>query len=244
MLFLLLQDAMTELTVEKFSPFWWKTSGITIVCIILFTWILVKRPPAQYPVIRKAIGWITLVWALILIPAHYFFEETYNIRYGLPFQLCDIAAYFVVIACFTKKQWAYEIAMYFGILGAFNALLTPQFTQGMHWFFIIEFFWSHLLLFVGPLFLTFGEKMRLSEWSWLRNFGYLNLTAAIVFTINKLIDANYMFLVKAPTAKSPFLFTKVWPWYIGGMEIAAFLFMVVIYLPFYFAKRRNQSLSL
>ena len=240
MLLLLLQDQMTELTVEKFSPFWWKTSGLTILAIFLITFILGKFPLKWHDLIRKSLGWITLVWALILIPAHIFFEGDYQVRYGLPFQLCDIAAYFVVIACLTKKQWAYEISMYFGILGAFNALLTPQFTQGIHWFFLIEFFFSHMLLFVGPLFLTFSMKMRLGKWSLFRNFGYLNLTALIVFLINVAINANYMFLRVAPTAKSPFLFTKVWPYYILGMEIASFMFFILIYLPFHLKYYRSR----
>lgn len=229
-----------ETTVEKFSPFWWQTSGLTFLLIPVILWILFRQT-AHNDRIRLFMGFNLLYFSLTLLPYHLWFESGFEARFGLPFHLCRIAAWVVIIALFTRKQWAYEAALFLAIMGGFNALFTPQYTQGTFWYFVLEFYWSHALLIISPLFLTFNYGMRPRKWAWLRAFLLINVFAFVVYWINVKLGTNYMFLVEAPKAKSPFLFTKEWPDYIFGMELGVLLFFLVIYTPFYLAERQSMA---
>lgn len=48
---------------------------------------------------------------------------------------------------------------------------------------------------------------------------------------NKLIGANYMYLMEKPAVPNPF-FAGEWPWYLLVLEVALLLHFYVIYLLF------------
>lgn len=235
-----------ESTVEKFSLFWWQSSGLTFLLIPIVLFILYKNK-AHSEQISKYMGFNMLYFAVTLVPLHLLFEPSFEIRHGLPFHLCRIAAWITIFALFSKKQWAYETSLFLAITGGFNALFTPQFTQGTHWYFVAEFYWSHALLIIAPLFLSFNFGMQPQKYAWLRAFGRINAIAFVVYWINIYMNTNYMFLVEAPKAKSPFLFSTQWPYYIWGMEIGILIFFVSLYSFFFVYHRlkfRHQTVSI
>ena len=63
--------------------------------------------------------------------------------------------------------------------------------------------------------------------------------APFIYIINNLLQSNYMYLNSKPKAENPFLIGD-WPWYILGLEVVIFVFLLIIYLPFVFLnKKRN-----
>lgn len=241
MIALLQQIDNIEHTVKTFSAFWWSTSGaiigITLLLLYATRWI---RTDEQKNFYGRIIAYVILVWALILAPAHYL-RGAWHVSYGLPLQLCDISAYLVVAALLTRRQRIFEVSYYLGLVGAINALLTPQFTQGTSFFFMLEFYVSHCGLLLGPLYMVKVLGMRPRPLSWLVAFLWLNIIAWTVALINWFVGANYMFMCSPPTADTPFLFTKIWPWYLTGFEIVALVFALVLYAPFWYSARRNDA---
>ena len=53
---------------------------------------------------------------------------------------------------------------------------------------------------------------------------------------NLLTGANYMYLSEPPVTDSPFLYFE-WPWYVLWLEVLAFGFFALCYLPVYLERR-------
>ena len=62
--------------------------------------------------------------------------------------------------------------------------------------------------------------MKLTKYSWLKTFLFLNLLVVVIMPINFLLDSNYMYLSKPPNVNHP-LATGIWPYYILKWEIFA-----------------------
>jgi hypothetical protein len=58
-----------------------------------------------------------------------------------------------------------------------------------------------------------------------------DLMATVVFPLNYVLDANYMFLMRKPIADSPF-FVGPWPYYILGVEVITLLHLLLMDLFF------------
>lgn len=217
-------------TFEPFSLPWWQTSGIAVAVTALMLVAVRFLGARQRALYGRALGWALLLW-VVLPPLAHALGGQWQLRQGLPLQWCDLTGAIAGIAVLTRRQLLYEFSLYWGITGAGSALLTPQFTQGSEWFYVAEFFISHYLLLTAPMFLTLYEEMRPRRGSWLSALGWLNLAAMPVLAFDLAIDANYMFLMRAPTIDLPF-YRIDWPYYLIAFEIAALLAFALIDLPF------------
>ena len=74
-------------------------------------------------------------------------------------------------------------------------------------------------------------KMKLTKYSWLKTFLFLNLLVLVIMPINFLIDSNYMYLSKPPNVDHP-LASGVWPYYILKWEIFVLFLLYITYLIF------------
>jgi hypothetical integral membrane protein (TIGR02206 family) len=217
-------------TVETFSAMWWQTSGATIMFTLLVLVTIRVLKPSQRDLYAKALGWVLLLW-MVIPPLIHAFAGYWHVDYGLPLQWCDFTGGIAGLALLTRRQVLYEMSLFWGITGASTALLTPQFTQGVTWFFLAEFFVSHSMLLTAPLLLSIYGNMRPRAWSWLGALVWLNVVALVVGAFNYVVSANYMFLFEAPTADMP-LFKIQWPYYLIGFEIGCLIIFMFIYLFF------------
>lgn len=224
------RDDMQEATAKIFSRYWWQTSGVAILLIVVVFQIFKLIPAEHTRIAGLVLGWWILIWAFLPSFAHWAFRQ-WHVRYGLPLQLCDISAFFTAFSLLTEDPRMFEIALYWGVTGAFHAFLTPQFTQGTQKFFQLEFYVSHAGLVLGPLFLRYIRGIEPAEWSWLMAGGWLLLLAMLVGAINHKTASNYMFLCRPPTAKNPFVRGE-WPWYLVVFAVAMVLHFLAIYAIF------------
>jgi uncharacterized membrane protein YwaF len=97
-----------------------------------------------------------------------------------------------------------------------------------------------MLIFI-PILLIYFLGMRLDKASALKAFIYGNLMLLMIYPIDFLINANYMYLRIKPEVNNPLLIGN-WPWYIIGFEIAGILFIVIMDVIFRIAPqyRRRQ----
>ena len=147
----------------------------------------------------------------------------YSIKKDLPLQLCSIGIYVSVIALLKKNQTAFELIFFWGLVGASQAILTPDSNLfELKTFFIYSQAYHGTLIF-SVLWLIVKNSMRMEMKSISKVFLITNIVVVVVALINYLLDSNYMFLRVRPNSISPFLVGE-WPVYIIMVQ----LFSIVV----------------
>ena len=159
---------------------------------------------------------------------------------SLPLHLCGLSAILSGFVLFWRNQLAFECLYYWGIVGAFHALMTPEFTRGTHGLLFYEFYVTHGGIILSALYLTIIFGMRPRRGSWWKIFFLSQFLIIIIGFINYLLNSNYMYLCVKPIANNLFLLGE-WPWYIVGIELAAILHFILVYIPFGVKYLYNKS---
>ena len=142
----------------------------------------------------------------------------YSIKKDLPLQLCNIGIYVSVIALLKKNQTAFELIFFWGLVGASQAILTPDSNLfELKTFFIYSQAYHGTLIF-AVLWLIVKNGMRMEMKSISKVFLITNIVVVVVALINYLLDSNYMFLRVRPNSISPFLVGE-WPVYIIMVQL-------------------------
>lgn len=72
----------------------------------------------------------------------------------LPFQLCNLGAYLILIAIIIRKQPFFNFVMLANVPGAMIAFLVPDIKEGMLSYWNIHFYIEHTWVFIVPLLLV------------------------------------------------------------------------------------------
>lgn len=126
----------------------------------------------------------------------------FELATSLPFELCTISLLLASIMIVTKSYRIYEIVFFTGIIGASQAILTPNLQYTFPHFRFIEYFIAHVLLIWAPLFMTWVEGYRPTLQSIKRTMIFLNILIPIVSFVNYKTGGNYMFLAHKPETAS------------------------------------------
>ena len=161
-------------------------------------------------------------------------------RWYLPLHVCSISVFAVAAALIFRWQTAYEIAYFWGLAGATNAVVTPQLTADYPAYRFFQYFIAHSGIVAGALFATWGLGMRPTAKSVIRVFVLLNFLAIVAFGVNWALGSNYMFLSRPPVTESPFFFAP-WPWYIPILDGVALVLFYLLLLPFKIGRRADGS---
>ena len=150
----------------------------------------------------------------------------YSIEKDLPLQLCAIGIYVAVVALLKKNQIAFELIFYWGLVGASQAILTPDSDLFELKIFFIYSQAYHSALIFAVLWLVIKCNMRMQIEYIPRVVLITNLVVVVISVINYLLDSNYMFLRIKPNSVSPFLIGD-WPVYIIMVQ---FFSIVMVFL--------------
>jgi hypothetical integral membrane protein (TIGR02206 family) len=215
-----------DYTIPTFSTEWWQ--AVLPLCIGLgILYGLGKMTEMPHKIrLSKGIG-LAYIPFLIAGPLFLWQKGIFDIKYSLPLHLCGFSAYLMVAAYFSRKQWLYELCLFYGIAGASQALITPQYIQGVYWFNVVDYWVGHGLLFFSGIFLSGVFNMKPRKDAWWKAAIILNLIAIPISLINWAIDANYLFLCAKPKVNNPLLFGD-WPLYILGFEVLIFLLFYLV----------------
>ena len=156
----------------------------------------------------------------------------------LPLHACGVAVLATAATLLSKNQRTYEIAYFWGLAAASNAVVTPDGLElavpGYRFF---QYFLAHSGIIVGVLFATWGLRMRPTLGGLFRAFASLNLYAVAIGLFNTFLGTNYLYLSQPPAGTiTPFFFAP-WPWYILTTEVIGLAMFFVVYSPFVVAKR-------
>lgn len=162
------------------------------------------------------------------------------VREYMPLHVCGITVFAVVVMLVFRRQTAYEIAYFWGLVGATNAVVTPQLEFGFPQYRFFQYFIAHGGIVAAALFATWGLGMRPTTRSVLRVFVLLNVLAVVLIGVNLMLGSNYMFLCQPPITKSPFFFLP-WPWYLLFLDGIALVLFYVLFIPFW--RRKSYVLN-
>ncbi|KEK24258.1 YwaF family protein [Bacillus gaemokensis] len=168
----------------------------------------------------------------------------FQLSTSLPFELCTVSLLLATIMVITKSYKIYEIVFFTGIIGASQAILTPNLQYAFPHFRFIEYFIAHVLLIWAPLFMTWVEGYRPTLQSIKRTMLFLNILIPIVSFVNYNTGGNYMFLAHKPETASLLDMLGPHPYYIISLEIAAFIGCLLLYMSFSKNEKRVQKESL
>jgi hypothetical integral membrane protein (TIGR02206 family) len=165
--------------------------------------------------------------------------DSWTLKSNLPIHLCSVSALICCFIGFTKKnQLLFEFLFYAGIIGGMLSILTPQITlYNEYYFFYIMFYFKHAAIIAIPLFMRYRLNMKLTEFSWLKIFGLVNLLLLFVLPINALIDSNYLYVSRPPMVNNPLIIedlNKVFgiPTYVFYWEIILIILVILFYYVF------------
>jgi hypothetical integral membrane protein (TIGR02206 family) len=122
----------------------------------------------------------------------------------------------------------YEWALLLAMPSAFNALITPELIWGSNNWHIFEYYFTHAILILVPLYLMLVMNYKLRILSWWKTFLRAQIVFLIVFVLNLILDTNYMFLLSKPLVNNPLIIGD-WPFYILSVQLIGLLHIVVIY---------------
>ena len=162
------------------------------------------------------------------------FGLSHFLRYDLPLHVCGIALFATAATLLFRSQRAYEITYFWGLVGCFNAVITPGGLEAVVFpeYRFFQYFITHSGIVVGALFATWGLGMRPTLGGLVRAFVWLNVLAGGVALFNAALGSNYMYLCDPPTGTvSPFFFAP-WPWYILILELIGLAMFVAVFSPF------------
>lgn len=207
---------------------------VTILFIITSLISLFTFKKFLYPYrdkIRITIGW-TLIISRLSLDIWYISTEQWSLKSSLPLELCSIASIMCAIMLLTKNRHLFEVFYFIALAGAFQAVITPDLYFGFPQFRYVQFFLDHFLLISAPLIMISLYGFKITHQSLIKSFLVLNGIAAVVYCLNIIFSANYMFLRHKPNSASLLDFLGPYPFYILALEFVALLIFTMLYLPF------------
>lgn len=194
-------------------------------------------PRGSYPGLRIALALLLAVNELFWHAWHVY-HGLWSVQQLLPLNICNLMVINSIWVLLTRNQIGYEFLYLLGIPAASQVLITPALGRyGFPHVLFFQIFISHGGIIVAALYLTFTERMRPLSWQSLQRVivwttGY----AVVIFFLNFLLKSNYLFLAHKPPAATLLDYLGAWPWYIFAMEGIGITLVILLYLPFHFAK--------
>lgn len=216
--------------IETFTKEWWICTVIVISFISGFLYFMGK----QSDVIKKRVALVLALIASTLVISwqlYFIFTGTWTANISLPLQLCGISKILGAIVLFRFNQSIFEFILLLGLAGAMQAILTPQFEIEITTYSIIEYYMSHSMIIIMPLYLLYVLGNRVKKRAWLYTFLLGVGTLSLVGIVNYFVGGNYIFLCGPPIAPNPLLIGE-WPYYLIGFLVFGWINIIIFYLIF------------
>lgn len=198
-------------------------------CVPLY---LFRMPIRRNPRLARTLRWLLaglLLLCELFLHVWYIANDIWRAPFSLPLELCGITLLLSIVMLLTRSRLLYQFLFFAGIFGALIALLTPNLVYPFPHFRFLLFFVAHAAIIWASLFMTWIEGFRPT----LKSVGIamlgLNLVAAAVWTANRLLGSNYMFLMHKPSTYSVLDYFGPYPYYLLVEEGFALLLFLAAY---------------
>lgn len=161
---------------------------------------------------------VMLVGCELSLQAWYAVTDNFGLH-SLPLQLCSIMMWLSAALLLTRNRKLYDITFFLGIIGALQAILTPNLDVSFPEYRYFHFFVAHGAIIGASFFLTVIEGYRPRVSSVFKAIGWLHILAIPAAIANSLTGSNFMFLARKPDTASLLDMLAPWPWYLLQLEI-------------------------
>ena len=159
----------------------------------------------------------------------------------LPLFLCSFMALFVVVFTISKKYWLFEILLFWIIIGTSQGVITPDIVLGFPSFDYIRYWVVHLGLLTIIAYAIVILKMKPTLKSVFKSFLVLQIYVVLIIGINYAFGTNYSYLNYKPVSGSLLDYFGDWPNYVIVAQLIIIPAFLLIYLPFYLLKMKNDK---
>ena len=200
---------LTHELIEPLSYLWWKGIVICFIVIILAVLLLRNQSIKVKEISSRYFSYLAII---IYITTNIFtiIMGEWTVKDFLPLHLCNISYFICILVLLRKKQWMFEWTLLLALPSALNALITPELIWGSSSWHVFEYYFMHGSLIFVPLYLMFVMNFKLRISSWWKTFLRAQLVFLIVFSLNLILGANYMFLLSKPLVNNPLIIGD-WP---------------------------------
>ena len=167
----------------------------------------------------------------------------WDVAEDLPLHMCGISFFTSTYALYSKNQTAFEFSYFWGLAGAFQAIITPDPTRFVM---DVSLFWnflSHGLIILNVLWMIVIDNMRCRVGSYLNAVIITNGILFIISIVNSILGGNYWFICEKPGGESPFIMGE-WPLYIIGFQISGILLLGLFYIPMIILRKKGKQFAI
>jgi hypothetical integral membrane protein (TIGR02206 family) len=157
----------------------------------------------------------------------------WTIQGMLPLWLCSLTVWSMPLLLILRNRSYYEWVYFMGLIGASQALLTPDLMiYGFPHFRFIEFIAVHGAIIIAVIYMTVVESFRPTWHSLPRTILITDLYWVFCWIINNRIGSNYLYTQGKLPTPSLLDYLGPWPWYLLSMEGIGIGLCLLLYLPF------------
>ncbi len=209
-----------------FEAFTW-VHGMGVAMAAVFTIAIIgyrrRLRNAKSDAVARTFLAIALIGSEAALYGWYTFSRNWGI-YSLPFQLCSLMVWMSAALLLTRSKRLYDITFFLGILGALQALLTPDLQVASYREFrYFHFFLGHGAIIAASVYMTVVTGWRPTVKSVFKAIGWLHVLAVPAAITNAIAGTNFMFLARKPSSGSLLDLLAPWPWYLFQLEVVALL---------------------
>ncbi|MCD8206018.1 MAG: YwaF family protein [Clostridia bacterium] len=167
-------------------------AGIVFVIVMYF---YLRNKDREY--IRMMLLYISLA-AVVTYCSKYDYTSLYTVS-EWPLHLCNTIMFIVPLCLMFKFDWLFYFALFFGVLGAFVAMLIPTYERSMGVFSpeVISYWQNHILAFGIPLTMLFTGVYQRPK---LKHFFYSLVGFAVYFLLviilNSYLNTDFFYTNK------------------------------------------------
>lgn len=217
---------MVIIKIAPFSVIWfqWFFAIAVGFTVILYVGSNVAAKTKQW--IATALAFF-LLFNTVFIQFYIYSKGYWQLPVSMPLFHGNIMALMSAIALITRKQWFYEAALYLGIAGSAQAILSPGYTYGWQGYFFYEYFLSNAVTILAPLYLTIILKMKPRIGSWWRIVAKYFSLAFPLYLVNYLIGWNYMFMMEKPNV---YIALNLGSWFFYFISWVLYFFVTAFFI--------------
>ena len=210
---------------------------ILVLCILLFVFGKKLKEKGKRRLFRFSLAFLLLA-ANVLYHLWLIYEHAWSAKRDLPLHLSDLAAILAIVMLLTKNYRIFQFMYFAGLGSSIQAILTPDLDKfSFPHFQYIQFFVSHGGVVLACLFMVVAFNYRPTIRSMWVTILIVNIYAGCVFFLNKLLDSNYLYIMKKPGVSSILNYLGPWPWYLLSLELVMILSFYILYSPFWIKRK-------
>lgn len=181
--------------------------------------------------ISRGIAILISAWVILYIPMLLYLNK-FNYKTDLPFDICNLIGLVLPFLMWQPNERVFPYLYLYIMAGTTQAVFGPHLFDGFPNFVFLKYWIVHSGLIIYILFVAVLWNYQVRWQDLRRSFLLLQVYILFVFLINKLIGANYIYLVERPPTAPVLDYLGDWPMYIFAGELIFMFLLFMVYLPY------------